>query len=260
MLYRTDDSGRWGSGIGRDLNASEIDGNFWELRTAINNLIANPGAPINIASITGSGNKLTFNMSDGTTIGPIYLPVLEFKWRDVWEPTIAYSQLDVFRVIGVGLYLVLQNHISDVVFDPNFQIAGSPAYLEMFAFAPAQNLIYDIGFYYPGRLSNITSDVSYLYQEPAAREFLLPIVPQTGSAHQAYLQTPPATIAQAFSIYRNDIAIGTINFAIGANLGSVTINADTTFEIGDRLAVGKSASDTTAAGLSVVFAAQQVII
>jgi hypothetical protein len=259
-LYRTDDGMRWGAGIGRDLVASEIDQNFWELRTAINDLVDSPGSPVEIASITATGNKLYFNMDDASIIGPIYLPVLQLKWRDRWEPGVAYAVLDVFRVVGVGLYSVLQDHISEPNFDPALKVDGEPAYYEMFAFAPAANTIYDVGFYYPGRLSDLTSDIVYIYQEPLVRKILLPIVPTLGGSHQVYMQTPPSTSAQHFNIFQDDTFIGTVNVPIGANVGTVIINANTTFNVGSRLAIGKpTTTDATAAGISVVFAAQQVV-
>lgn len=260
MLYRTKDDTKWGAGVGVDLTATQIDGNFWELRSALNNLIANPGVPVSIASITTTGSKLTFNMSDGSTIGPVFMPVFLPKWRGVWLPGISYTEFDWFQVPGVGLYFVLNPHISPAVFDPLFlAVDGNPAYLLLFAFAVPKNLIYDIGFGFPGKLSYLTSDVVYLYQEPVARKILLPVVPFVGSAHQAYLQTA-STGAQTFDIYQNDVVIGTVVFASGVNVGVITISADTTFEIGDRLALGKALTvDATAAGLSVTFAAQQVV-
>lgn len=260
MLFRTTDTERWGAGIGRDFNADEIDRNFWELLSTVNDIIANPGAPVSIASITGSGNQLTFHMSDGSTIGPIFMPVLQFHWRDVWTPTTLYETLDVFRVVGMGLYMVLQDHISLANFDPNLTISSEPAYLTLFEFAPVPNSNADIGFYYPGLLSDISSDVSYLYQEPMTRRILLPATALTGSTHQAYLQEQASVSAQDFNVYQNDVMAGSIHFAVGSHVGSVTLSADITFEIGARLAVSKPlVGDATAGGFSAVFAAQQIL-
>lgn len=264
MLYRTEDFTRWGSSLGRDLTGGEVDGNFWELRKALNDLIANPGLPVSIASVTAVGNRLTFNMSDGSTIGPISLPVMAFRWRDVWTPSTTYSQMDIFKVVGVGLYMVTEDHVSPAgAFNPSYLVPAdsSLAYLQLFAFATPQNLIYDVGFSYPGLLSSLGSDVTYMYQEPFPRQVLLPTVPFAGSAHQAYLQTVSTVSAQDFTIYKNGMSAGTIHFAIGAHVGTVTITADTTFAIGDRLAVSKPAVvDPAAAGISVVFGAQQIVV
>lgn len=260
MLFRTNDAERWGAGTGIDLEPDQIDRNFWELLQYLNNLIANPGEPISIVSISSAANRLTFHMSNGSTIGPVLMPVLQYHWRDDWIPATVYETLDVFKKTGVGLYQVLIDHISLATFDPGLTIDGEPAYLEMFAFAPAANVIYDIGFCYPGLLSDISSDVVYFYQEPFVRRVLLPIVPAFGAMHQAYLNEAPSTAIQHFILYQNDVSIGSIHFTIGQHIGTVTINADTTFEIGGRIAVGPPAlADATAGTLSVVLAAQQVV-
>lgn len=260
MLFRTNDSGRWGDGTGIDLEPSEIDRNFWELLESINNLIANPIAPVSIVSISSSANRLTFHMSDGSTIGPVFMPVLQYHWRGDWLPETVFETHDTFKKTGVGLYMVLIDHVSLTTFDPGLTIDGEPAYLEMFAFAPAANVIYDVGFTYAGLLSDISSDVTYLYQEPFVRKVLLPVTPALGAVHQAYLQEAPTTAAQDFIIYQNDVSIGTVHFDIGDNEGTITITVDVTFDIGSRLAVGPPAvDDATASVLSIVFAAQQVV-
>lgn len=260
LLFRTDDPSRWGTGIGVDLTAPQIDQNFYALQSAINSLISDPSSPVNIVSITSNGNQLTFNMSDGSTVGPVYLPVLQFNWRGDWEPETQYLQLDVFQVPSVGLFAVLVNHVSADTFDPAYQVDSQAAYLTMFEFAPPVNLIYDVGFYYAGLLSSIDSGIIYIYQEPMVRKVLLPATPFAGSEHQAYLETAPTTEDQTIGIFWDDTLIGNILFSIGENQGTVSITADQPINMGERLSVGKpSAADATAAGLSVVFAAQQVV-
>ena len=261
MLFVTNDGTRWGSGVARELVASEIDDNFWELRKALNDLIANPGSPVSIASIDpGSNGQITFNMSDGSAIGPITIPIPEIHWRDAWLPDVAYETMDVTSVAGVGLYWVLQDHVSAATFDKAFTIGGNPAYLEMFAFAPPVNFAVDVGSYYPGVLKDVSSDVAYLYQEPFARSILIPATPFPGTAHQAYLQNVPTTEAQDFNIYQNDVVVGSIHFEIGANTGAVSIASDIALEISGRLAIGRQlVDDATAGGFSFEFAGTQVI-
>ncbi len=260
MRFVTDDNGRWGAGVNRELAANEIDLNFWELLSLINNIIANPAAPISIASISGDGNQIIFHMSDGSTIGPITIPVPEIHWRDEWLPEVAYQTLDVFRKTGVGLYWVLQDHVSAATFDKNFLVGGNPAYLEMFAFAPAENIAVDVGAYYPGKLSDISTDVAYLYQEPFTRKILIPQTPFAGTSHQAYLQDAPTTAAQDFNIFQNDVSVGIIHFEIGAKIGAIRLNNDLNFVTGGRLAIGRQPiDDATAGSLSFEFAGIQVI-
>src|ERR1700687_838928 len=263
IVFRTSDVTKWGSGFGSDLSASQIDTNIWNLKTAIENVIANPAAAQTVISITSGGTAMTFNMSDGTSIGPIQMPVLEFHWRGDWQPTVSYDQLDIFSVAGVRLYAVQINHTSAVVFNETAVdlVSGNPIYLKMFAFAPAANIVYDIGFYYPGVLKDISSAVDRIYEEPIVRKILLPAIPTAGSFHRAYLRIAPTTAAQGFILYQGDTNIGSVSFSIGSNVGVVTVNVDTTFTANvDRLGLGRqAANDATAGGLSVVFAAQQVL-
>lgn len=259
--YRNNDATRWGNGVGRKLTSLEVDGNFWTLAQAIVALQTSAPQPNNISSITVVGSAMTIFLDDGTTLGPFPLPVLQFRFRGDWVPSIAYSQLDIFVVPGVGVYMVLISYQEGTVFNAGTLVGGLPALQLIFGIGTLATPIYDIGFYYPSLLADVPSDVSYLYQEPLVRKILLPAVPTVGSTHEAYLQNPATTNAQVLTIYQNGLtAIGTISFAIGANVGTVAITADTTFNIGDRLAVGKPAlSDATAEGLSVAFAGQQVI-
>jgi hypothetical protein len=126
ITYRTD--GPWGSGIGHNLAARNIDENFWNAIQAIQELIDNPLEPVQITSITYDSRGLVFQMSDGTTIGPVPVPVLTFYYRGDWQPNTTYAVLDVVTVSGSGLYMILQNHVSDPTFDPNRQIGGQPVY------------------------------------------------------------------------------------------------------------------------------------
>lgn len=258
MKFVTD--GAWGTGLARVLNPDEIDTNFWELLSSLNNLIANPLQPVYVVSIAIEANALTFNMSDGSTFGPLYIPTPAFHWRDEWTPDTFYQQMDVTKVTGVGLYFVLLNHLSGATFDKTIQVSGNPALLEMFAFAPAPNLVYDIGFRYPGVLSLFPGSIAYIYEEPLVRKILLPVDAGPIASHQAYLDTPASSSNQIFNIFENDSIIGNITFAIGANIGIITLSADTTFLPGNRLSIGRQvADDPVAAGLSVVFAAQQIV-
>lgn len=260
MLFVTTDNTRWGAGVG-PLTARQLDLNFWELRSALNSLIANPITPVQIAGITSVGRNLTFHMDDGTDIGPVALPVVEPHWRGDYPGDTALEELDIFRKVGVGLYLVLQNHMAPTEFDKTLLVDGNPAYFEMFAFAPAANVACDVGAYYPGVLKDISTDVIYLYQEAFTRKILIPKTPFEGTAHQAYLQEAPSTEDQDFNLYLNDVIVGSLTFAIGENIGHVNIDTDLSFEIGGRFAVGRQlVDDATASMLSFEFAGIQVIL
>lgn len=259
MLFVTD-TGEF-TGVARLLEPFEIDGNFYELLSSINSILNNPASPIQITGIRlEDGNALYFDLSDASVIGPIYIPIQAFHWRDEWTPSTSYTVMDVFKVTGVGLYFVLQNHTSGTTFDKTIQVSATDALLEMFAFAPAENVVYDIYIRYPGVLQLFPASIAYISNEPMPRRILLPVTPNNSALHQAYMDTPASTADQIFNLYANDTLIGNATFTTGANFGDVTLDADTTFEVSNRLSVARqTADDPVAAGLSLVLAAQQII-
>lgn len=129
--YRT--NGAWGSGIGINLTPAQVDGNFYELRTDLDDVIANPPTADGIVSVSQSGFTLTFHTTLGNELGPIALPVLYTVWRGEWAPFTLYNAADQFKVTDRGIFAVLQDHTSAATFDPA-AAAGSPLaplYLEL---------------------------------------------------------------------------------------------------------------------------------
>ena len=96
LVFRT--LGAWGAGKGANLEANEVDSNFWSLAEAIINLQNNPAPVTGIASITVAGTQMTITLTDGTVMGPFTLPVLTFRWRGEFSSGTAYATLDVFTV------------------------------------------------------------------------------------------------------------------------------------------------------------------
>ena len=135
LTFRTD--GAWGPGKGANLQAAEVDANFWSVATEILNLQDNPALPNGIQSITISGTQMTITLTDGTVMGPYTIPVLVMRWRDEWQPQTPYVQLDVFKVTDRGIYLVQLDHVSGDVFDPNIEVGGAPALMQIFGSADA---------------------------------------------------------------------------------------------------------------------------
>jgi hypothetical protein len=132
ITFRTDDASRWGFGQSFDLEPQQVDGNFFELKTAVEDLQANPPQPVQIASFTVSGSGILITMSDGSTVGPLPLPILAWRWRDAWMPFVPYAPLDVFQVAGVGIFLVLQEHAAAASFDPAATAGGQALYQALF--------------------------------------------------------------------------------------------------------------------------------
>lgn len=119
LTYRTTDTTKWGAGKGAKLTSGEIDNNFWDLISRILTLEGNPVQPNQISNITLTGSQLTISLSDGTQFGPYTIPVATMHFRGDWTANTQYYQLDLIRVIGKGLYLVMRDHISATTFDPN---------------------------------------------------------------------------------------------------------------------------------------------
>lgn len=121
--YRT--AGAWGAGKGSNLTPAEVDENFYELRTDLDDVIANPPTANSIETITASGFTWTVTLTDGTELDPLPVPVVYTVWRGDWTPLTLYSAADLFRVEDQGIFAVLQDHTSAATFDPD-AAAGSP--------------------------------------------------------------------------------------------------------------------------------------
>lgn len=121
--YRT--NGAWGAGIGVNLTPAQVDENFYELRSDLDDLIANPPTADSIVSVTQSGLDLTFHTTLGNSLGPLVMPYIGPVWRGEWTPLTLYSAADQFKVTGEGVFIVLENHTSAATFDAA-ATGGSP--------------------------------------------------------------------------------------------------------------------------------------
>lgn len=129
ITYRTD--GAWGTGVGRGLTAPEIDTNFYNIVTVVDDLVAHPIAPKQIASITLDGTDLNFHLDDGSVIGPLPFPAVAWSWRGNFVGGAGYSRLDWLNVPGSGVYLVLEAHTAGTTFNPDLLVGSDPAYLQI---------------------------------------------------------------------------------------------------------------------------------
>ncbi len=115
IIFRT--AGPWGAGQGSDLAAAQVDNNFYELVTSIVNLEDVP-AGVGIVYITVSGATFTVHLTDHSIEGPFPLPVAQWIFRGEWQASTPYVVNDVITA-GGSLYIVIFNHTSADVFDPN---------------------------------------------------------------------------------------------------------------------------------------------
>lgn len=132
LVYRT--NGAWGSGTGANLSPAQIDNNIYELAQQIVDLQnADAPQPDNIANVTVSGATFSIVLMSGTVIGPLPLPIVTIRFRGEWTPDTLYQELDFVKVTGSGLYLVMADHTSDSVFDPDEVNSNGALYQLTFA-------------------------------------------------------------------------------------------------------------------------------
>ncbi len=115
IYYVTD--GPWGVGGGVLLDAWQIDGNFYDLDSRITAIEDSPVAPIAPLSMALDGTAFTIGWSNGTTTGPIVVPLLLPTNRGDWAPLTAYQELDYFTAPTGELGAVLVAHTSAATFD-----------------------------------------------------------------------------------------------------------------------------------------------
>lgn len=111
-------TGVWGVGTGV-LDAVEVDENFYSVKQAIEALEADRPQPDNIASITtaANGTQWIVHLDSGTQIGPLPIPVLQYRDRGQFVGFAVYAALDIFTAPGEGLYSVLIPHTAAATFD-----------------------------------------------------------------------------------------------------------------------------------------------
>ena len=128
--------------------------------------------------------------------------MLTFRLRAAWASFTPYAVLDAFTVEGYGLYLVVQHHTSGAEFDPNQTLDdGTTLVLQQMlgtdADSAAAAAIYDMGFYYQGRIAD--NPGALIYEVPLLREVLIAASP----VHKAYLDIPPSVNAVDLPVLHN---------------------------------------------------------
>jgi hypothetical protein len=217
ITFRTTDGAKWGAGKGANLNATEVDDNFWNLKQAIE-AIASGADGVGIQSIAVVGNKMTFTMTDLTTRGPFTLPVAAFNWTGAFQGGFDYKAYDLFTA-SEGMYIVRQDHTSDSTFDPSASNVNGPLYALIFPY-PTH---YEFGFFFPGRPGLGVAAGEPMFAHAFARSVILP-AGLTGSI--ARLKTA-ADADMSFPIYQDEVQIGSVEFASGNTLGTFTFTTET---------------------------------
>jgi hypothetical protein len=125
-------AGAWGGGLGRRLHSIEADENNWDHSLRITALEDNMVVD-KISNITQNGGSFIITALSGYQSGPIVIPHAAFLWRGDFIPAASYAYLDLIRVKGFGMYLVLAGHTAGASFNPDLLVSGNPTYLLIFA-------------------------------------------------------------------------------------------------------------------------------
>lgn len=114
--FRTVDLTRWGAGKGGDLDAVEVDMNFWDILERLDAVEADPPEPVSVDQITSTDNTFTITLTNGaSTVLP--LPAAKFNVIP-WTPLTFFAP-NTYVTEGQNTYLVLLPHTSAASFDPN---------------------------------------------------------------------------------------------------------------------------------------------
>lgn len=250
ILFRTTDMLKWGAGKGSPLTADEIDANMFEFITRIEALETAQPTPAEIVSITMSGAQMTVHLSNGSSIGPVTVPVASMQYQGDWTNLMPLDENDLFSVPQVGMFLVLKAHTTPATptaFDQYYTVSGSPAYYKVFG---EDTYHYDVGFFFPAFPGNGIPAA----QAMAAHQFIeSAYLPIGAGGSVASLLVAPA-VALSFPITKNATTIGSLNFAAGATIGSFTLATATQFSSADRLRLVRPATvDADAEELMVTF-------
>ena len=218
LKYRTDDNAQWGAGLGRDLDAPEIDQNFYDVEMRLEAVEQNPVLPNEIESIGVDGNRMTITMADHTVFGPYVLPQAAFRFTGVFQPNHDYRLYD-FLVANDGLYLVLHDFTSGDAF-----VFGADAQGPFYQFILPFPSNYDIAFFYPGPpgLGIADGAAMFAFRASARTPFYL----SAGLADASAGLAVAPTAAVSFPIYKDATQIGTLEFAAGSTAGTFTFDED----------------------------------
>lgn len=255
VTYRTDDVAKWGTGKGSNLTPTEVDLNFWEVYSRLKYIEDHPPVPVMITDIVVIGSTFQINMSDGSHYGPFDLPIAILEWTGEWVNSMVYAKLDLVTVAQQGLYIVMYPHTSPPTgpFNENATdpTSGNPLYIKIFG---ESSYIYDFGFFYPGKPGIGIDDGFAIAGHIFVRDVTLPV----GMIFNAELKVA-AGAALSFPIQIDDVAAGSINFASGSRIGTLTWTTEIVATAGQRFTLMKpSPIDASARELSITFQALRI--
>jgi hypothetical protein len=256
IVYVT--TGSWGAGTGTPNSAAQVDGNFYDLDQRVVDLTGDLAEGKRIDTVTYTSSSMTFHFTDGTS-QVIELPIATLAYVGEWANATPYSRNQMVSATS-GFYQVLEDHVTPpwpAPFDPNAtdeSTANNPLYQ---LWMPLHDINYDAAIFAPGSIQRNPGEL--IFVGIANRPMRL----GSGDAGAyAYLDvgndgTGASNII--LSIEKNRVEIGTITFAVGADIdtaggqaGSFNIPAAADFVEGDTYALRVTQSgNAMPSGLSV---------
>lgn len=163
LIYRLDGPGH--TGKGSNLTPAEVDQNFQDIETAIEDLENNSPIPVGIVEFTVDSATNTFMvyLSDGSNFGPFPLPIIAMKWQGEWDSGRSYNPNDLFIKDGDGIYVVLQPYEAPTEFDPD-EINSSGLMLQKVFGLPSPTVIPVVQDETTTGIINITLDMLGQYR------------------------------------------------------------------------------------------------
>jgi hypothetical protein len=199
--YRT--TGPWGAGKGSNLTSSEVDGNFYETKQALD--AHEPIEPNTFGAITVTGRDMTLAVEGVNNTGPFQLPAPQLTFRGPFKAGYPYQVGDLLTFRS-NVYLVLVGFISGGTFRPEEMLNGKRLTATIWG-SPVR---LEAAFYLPGA-TLAGKQLEYVAGRPMRLESALAYRRVTGSADIVFV------------IRKNEVDAGEIHFAAGENRADVSL-------------------------------------
>lgn len=248
IIYRG--PGPWGAGQGSNLTAGQVDDNFYLLYSMIQ-AAQDHGNGAGIDYFVVTGNQIYIHLTNHQVEGPYTLPVAQFNFRFGWTANTLYNPMDVFTYAG-AVYLTLVEN-TESAFNASLIIDGQQVYALMLAEPTLDNLLPTHGsagqvLQLNGNSPNTAEWVTptrnialFVEGSPESGELLLQYLcpesmtlPQDLIGSLAYSNSAPNADVE-FSLYKNAVFIGSINFTPSPDNITVSFPHAVSFVSGDIL-------------------------
>jgi len=233
IVYVNDHPAPRNAGKGSPLTVDEADDNFFELYTRLKALETSPPTAVSISNIAVNGSQLLITLTDASTFGPFTLPIAKLNFRGDYIPGMILADLDLIDVPNQGLFMTLvANTDTDDPFNPDaVDGSGNKLFTQVFG---ADTLVYDVGFFYPGKPGIGIQADGYMF----AHKFVRATTIAAGLVGSEASLRIACSAALSFPLYGNGTLIGSIDFASGASTPTFTFASDVAFAVGDEIQVG----------------------